>query len=492
MPVQTDRLAVYLEKPSCKGFDEFTAGNFQNSLKNHIDYLLWEKGWDFEFIRSPEKPTLHKLLNLARTRGFDYLLYLNSRAIFGTAKSEAKDTSGSEAGYPVLRINLQAYFAKLTDSAGGTDSARVEDSTVNKWLETGDSILISSKLIRPEPPEYTLMRALGRLLDFMPANERAALSYSDSIPFYLSVDSRILNDRPGGTDSLISRAAEYASYSLSRQLGIGLHLCEKTYFTSSNAQFSDIGRLFESFVKTESGKSDTIIVCVFRPENAQEYYLGDNKIRTGVSDIGRKTSVVAELRPPNAGLTEWSIFLNGQLILHELGHLLGAIHVFDIGSVMTERRDWVASNRFDELNSDIIKRGREDKSRLGSLKNYALFLAEEVGKAKYKLSNYPAVFASLINADKSELENLSFGTTKFMETLHSAADGYKYYLLNKKDSAAESFSRALEGDSTQAAIYYYLSQVTAGKLSESYLNKALKIGLYIPYEETSSTGERKK
>ena len=486
LPSRAEKMAVYIEKSNFKGLEEFNSQNLQNCVTNHLEYLLWRKGWDFRFISSNKKNSFRKLTGHAKSEGFDYLLYLRPKAVFqaGEGKSdEEKKSARYPAEYPTLKISLSLFYADLTDSLGKIDSFHLSAQTLDDWFVLGDSTIVSWQMTRPEPPEYTIMRILSQGTEFLPAKERKPLSYNDSIPFYLVVDSRILNDRRGGTDSIISEAVEYASYSLASQFNLGLYLCAKTYFTTPKVPLSDIGRLFESFLKSEFPKPDTIIVCVFRPQNLNEYFLDANNIRVGVSDIGRKTSVIAEMHPPSPLSSEWGSFLNGQLILHEIGHLLGSIHVFDIGSAMTEKRSWVASNRFDSLNSHIVRKGREDKARLASLKNYAFSLTEAIETVNYKLSNYPAVFASLIHADKAELDSANFGTSNFAKSIHAAAKGYEYFLEGKKDMARESLNLGLAGDSAQAAIHYYLSQLTEGKLSEYHLNKALKVGLYVPYEE---------
>lgn len=495
LPSRDEKMAVYIERPKINGIGEFNSQNLQNCMANHLEYLLWHKGWDFKFISADKNNSIQMVTSKAKSEGFDYLLYLRPDAVFRVTEDKANEEKKPPrypAEYPALQIKLSLFYTCLTDSLGKIDSFQLSAQTADDWLVLGDSTIVSWQMTRPEPPEYTIMRLLNQGTGFLPVKQRKPLSYNDSIPFYLVVDSKILNDQRGGTDSIISEAVEYASYSLASQFNLGLYLCAKTYFTTPRVLLSDIGRLFESFLKSEFPNPDTIIVCVFRPQNLNEYFLDANNIRVGVSDIGRKTAVIAELHPPNPQLSEWSAFLNGQLILHEIGHLLGSIHVFDIGSVMTEKRSWVASNRFDSLNNYIIHKGREDKARLASLKNYAFCLKEAMESVNYKLSNYPAVFANLIHADKAELDTANFGSDNFAKSIHAAATGYEYFLEGKKDLAKENLNLALAGDSTQAAIHYYLSQLTEGKLSQYHLDKALKVGLYIPYEDTILHGNDKK
>jgi hypothetical protein len=479
-PPSPDKLAVFVVPEKFSGVDEYRAENILNCLINQIDYRLWEKRLNFGFLSPQRGTSLKNVIRAASSDGYNKLIYIRPSGKFSTKKiSDESSRKNQPREYLSLTIEMAITYSGL-DSVGAKAEYFASAQTTSDWINQSDATSGGIPQICPEPYEYTIMKAVEKGLNFLPAKEKKHAGQGGDIPLSLVVDSKILNQWRLGGDAYLDEAIEYSSYLLNRQFGFGLNLCGKSYFTTPNAPLSKMGKLFETFLKSEFRKKDTLVVCVFRPDDINRYYADGGEIRLAFSDILNKTALIAELPPPDSGLSAWKAFINGRLILHEIGHLFGAIHVFDRNSIMTEDMNWISPGRFDTLNSFIIRSFLSDWKSLNSLLDYSRLLINAIETTGYKLSDYPAIFAGLINANHKEFENFEFGPPgTFGASVPNAAAGYLHYFQGKKALAEEYFTLALAADSDQAALNYYLSQVAGGETAKFYFNRANRQGLYI-------------
>jgi hypothetical protein len=487
IPIKEEKMAVFMAAPKFKPINKFTPKNFQSSLQNHLEFLLWHKGWKFEMIEFDKRDKFAALMKSAASHEFDFLLYLEPEVILKSNpawQSYTQKDSSKICDSAIISLELKVLFTNLNDNSGKIDTILSNSETLYEWIKISDSIHVLPDSCNVEPWEFTIMRLIGSALSFLPTKERSSSIPDSGLPIYMVVDSKILNDWQTGSDSVLMSAFDFASYLFKKQFGCELKLYGKNYFTSQDASLADIPRLFKSFAKTDLFKADTITLCLFRPKDIEKYYLGKDYKRIGLSDILSRISVISELWPPNNKTLDWKGFITGQLIFHEICHLMGGIHVFDLYSPMTEKRNWVAPLQFDSLNTFIIRKNLADISRLKSANDYGNFLVEAIESTKYRLSDYPAVFASLINAYKDELKNANFGNSAFATSIPFAAMGYKYIMEGKSDSAKGNLLSALSGAPDQASIHYYLSHVIEGKQAQYHLKKALDLGLYFQGKRT--------
>ena len=475
--VAGNRLAVYLYPVKTSDESRPYAENINECLSNHLDYYLWRKGWDFEFLRPDSRRKSETAIQQLDAGAFDYLLHIEPEADIKSIRLSSRQNEPTRyAG----RLRIKAHFSirKLGPTDSTLENRWFETRASDSWIEMPDSLATQGMAMAPEPPDFVVKRLLSKALASLPSLTRKRSALSEKVPLFIVVDSRIFNDWWNRSDSDIIYATEYASHCLERQIGFGLEICGKSYITAPEVGFSGISALFKAFLENQSQRIDTLVVGFYRPNDMVEFYRNSGNIQIGISELGRQTSLLAELLPPNKETSEWNVFLNGQLILHEIGHLLGAVHVSDIQSVMTLRTEWVSSIRFDTLNHYLIANGYKDKKQLSGIARYLDFLASAIETTGYKLSDYPAVFFSYLNLNRRGIMNNDFGKGIFRASIPYAARGYMQYMAGNPAFAEELFYKALAGDPGQGSIHYYLSGVTKGESSLYHLKKAAEIGYY--------------
>ncbi len=456
-------LAVFIKPPEVKNQMEFSSENLTDCLKNHLDYYLWYKGWDFRFIQADSLDNISQLSLQTSYSRYRYLLYVETDASFD------KDR---------LNIDLTISFVDLKSGEKIIDRQSNKGRSQRNWVDIPGNNKSDIQFISYEPPDYVIKRLLSKALRFLPAYKRKQVTSIDDLPVYLIVDQKINQDSSDYNDNMLITALEYASNSLRQQFGIGIKICGVEYIRARSLSFSHIQPLFKSLMITLPERKDTITIGIFEPEEPALFYQAGFADQIGLSDLVRRIILIADISPPNRMTLEWKAFLNGHSILHEIGHLLGAMHVSDLNSIMNTHTTWVASNRFDELNFLVINSYRKNRRAAKSVTGYLEYLVECINRTGYKQSDFPAFFDSYIKANNHKMEDYDFGSDGFGRSIGYAVEGYRQLLEKNLDSAEDFFYKALVCDSTQGATYYYLSKATTGELSEKNLQKAAELGFY--------------
>lgn len=469
------KIAVVISAPRLPENLEYNAENFLECFQNHLDYYLWSKGFQFEIIPLKEKPNLKDPKVASKFSDYDYLLHLAPKPKFRRVRLRSSSPAVFEF---TAAVELRTDFFRLDSSVFLIKQNKTSARPLENWVATEDSLRLRNGPGHIEPPDFVLKRLLSKALSFLPQLSPVKEIYDRSRPLKLLVDSHIANDIKGNMEKDLLRGADYAARSLHRQFGVGLHPVALEYFTVKELSYSDIERLLRSFIRGGIPPSDTLTVAVFRPDNGEDYYIGDGHIQVGLSDLGRKLAVIAEISPPSAELREWKVFLEGQLLLHEIGHLLGAVHVSDISSIMTVRPTWLSSDRFDRLNSRIIRAGLEDSSALNKITTYLMLVLDAIEETGYPLAELPSVFFSYINLNHKELMINRLAETSLGAATLAASDGYRAYLMKDFLGARDRFQRALAQYPDQASFHYYLAQVADKPVALLHLNQAAAVGYY--------------
>ncbi|SYZ74690.1 hypothetical protein TRIP_C90318 [Candidatus Zixiibacteriota bacterium] len=471
-----DTLTILLKFPQ-KNLDKLYPGNIAACFESHLDYWIWERGLKCNILEVEKEPKWDKMPDGSPAPFSRYIMYIEVKPKFTLVKADKSESRAKDGRQPHINLELKIKLSLLDRSAGHLliDHEQFQDASLPRMI--ADSVVPDS-LQLPEPPDFVVKRIISRALGILPRLPRDEREPAKVIPIRLMVDSHIYNDIEHGGDSAMVAALEYASYRFNRQFGIGLKVAAKNFFTIPDVSFGDIESLFRSFSRQFPSQGDTLTVGVFRPKSPLEFYMQGQTQQIGSSELGRRVALVAQLEMPDTSLPEWDIFLNSQLMLHEIGHLLGAVHVSDIKSIMVRRTTWVGSFDFDKLNGVMIKATLDDTPRYTGVKDYLALLTGTIDSTGYLLADYPSIYFSYVNLNRKELAGAVFGNSPFARSIPYAVDGYRQYLLRNSKDAFEFFRLALNGAADQGAIHYYLARVSDGKESRRELKRAAKIGYF--------------
>jgi len=464
-----------------EGRGEYNRENLKECLINHLDYYFWMKGWDYNFVSKGDSSATNIDLEKLQTDGYSYLIDIETGAEFHAGKvpysgNENKKKDKIYNGF--LKIRMKVRFFDLMTSKVQIMERKADGKARDEWVEDGQGGFFAEELSNPESPDFVIKRMLSKLFDFLPSYPRKTDGMKSEIPLYLVVDKNLLDSSGNLSDDLMT-GIDYASHGLRRQFGFGLKLTGLEPVNADGVAFADLKKLYRSFLKGQPDRNDTITVAVIKTTDPEKFYIAGIPTRIGLSDMGKRMLMVADLSEPNGETSEWKAFLNGQLLLHETGHLLGAIHVSDIRSIMNPQTAWVSPYRFDRFNSSIITRLKAWQNPPGRVSDYLDTVVVCLEDTEYKLADYPATFFSYVNLNRRRLGSNSFGSSGVGKSILYALEGYQQYLLKDRNGARDVFYMALASESTQGAIHYYLSQVTDGKLSELHLRESAKIGYYM-------------
>jgi len=475
LPVERGKIAVVISFENKTEGIEYNNANLAACLKNHLDYILWYNGWDYDITDTGLSN--ESIINL----GCRYRLDLKVKASFKSLKIQAvnggKNKKGNYTGLLSAKLAL-SFFDLKEDNRPILENHKVSGKSRTKWVRLPDGEYMSSDRTIPEPPDFVIKRLLSRALDFLPSYKPRHLNLKGDIPVYVLLDKHITATWQEFEKSDVYLSLLYTSRSLQRQFGFGLKISGYDEMTVGGITFDDIQRLFDRQLKPVSRRPDTLTVAIFDPINPERFYSRVAPSRIGLSDLGRQVSLMARLLPPDNETSDWGALINGQLILHEIGHLFGAVHVSDLKSIMNPYTTWVSSDRFDPLNFGIVKQCRRGNLPVKSVAAYLTLVADRIDQSGYGLADYPPFFFSYVNLNQYKLRDSDYGGTDVGRAIPYAAIGYRMYLLKDYAAARDFFYKALACAPTQAAIHYYLSKTTSGKLSEVHLNKSAAMGFY--------------
>jgi hypothetical protein len=441
---------------------EFTRANLIDCLVNHLDYYLWFKGWNYQFVQPDSDSDIDRLIEQTGYSRYRYLFYLDCDGSFDKDK---------------LALKLNITFIDLEKGKRILDRKSYKGKSRSDWIDIPREIP-DSRFISHEPPDYVVKRILSDVLSFLPAYERETFSLTGDLPVSLVIDQKLRDGSASYDSDMLIAALEYVSDKLRQQVGIGIKLCGVEYIRAKSISFSEIQPLFKSLMIYLPKRKDTVTIGVFEPDEPVRFYQTGFTNQIGLSDLARGNILIASLSPPNRETSEWKAFQNGHSILHEIGHLLGAMHVSDLNSIMNTHTTWVGSTDFDSLNLLAIKSYQKNKRQSSSVTNYIEMLVDCIDLSGYKKSDFPAFFDGYMELNKIKSDDLEFDVDGFGTSVSYAVDGYRQLLDKNLDSAESCFYKALICDSTQGATHYYLSKSTTGALSELHLQKAAELGFY--------------
>jgi hypothetical protein len=247
--------------------------------------------------------------------------------------------------------------------------------------------------------------------------------------------------------------------------------------------------LFKAIKKSDLPVENRLSILLLNKNNRVEYFTSGRYDKVGLAEIGKNQIIVNELPSPENRQSDWQPFHNSLILIHEIGHTLGAIHVSDQFSVMNKSLNWLASDRFDPFNTTIVTDALSGKLKFNNKIKYLSYLADLLLTTDYHLVDIPYMFYTFINgSDRSPLFKKLNENNEYKPFI-LAASGYGYMQNNFHDKAAEDFRQAIQYLPMEASLYYYLSLVTTGEESARALKKAAAAGYWEAVQKQQTVSE---
>ena len=474
--IPSGKIAVLIE-PMSSSRNDFDLSDGLECLHNHIDYLLWEYGRDFAIIVNDSDDSRDILCDRLQQQGFASLLVIS--ADFNISEKSSSDKSAKTPDIPLYaRIKLKTTVFDLNGDDRQGRSRTASAHSRRNWL---DNSLANDGIITDwEPPDFVLKRLLSQMLNGLERFPRKNFYHKNALPVVLLLDKALVDS---SAHEEILAAVAYASRSLYRQFGFTLEVTDEQPFSVPGASFAELSNLFTSLQNRPSGNPEIMTAAFYNPLDGNRFYEAGRVIHIGLSDIQKQTLLVAVLQMPNHETRDWKTMLNGQLLLHEIGHLLGAVHVSDIYSIMNFNTTWISSDTFDPFNDYLISAFRRDRTRLQSVSSYLRTLADAMAYTEYKLVDFPPVFYSFVNINRHDVLYGLADSSAVSGAIVNAVVGYSWYVAGDYPKAREYFYRSMVFDNEQASVHYYLSRVTSGHLAEYHRKQAASRGFYLAGRE---------
>jgi hypothetical protein len=483
---ETLSLAVYVDI-ALVGNNRDSSGLAQQSLAravaNYLNQFLFQTGKRATFTIGNSEAARDSLFQTVIDSGWTHVMHLRptSRTIERLEILPGQNHRAdylSVKGLLGIRIDYRLFRADKTDPVeitSGTISTQSRRTWLNRKQILGDREAATYVRTTAEPVEFILGRVISNLIDSLQLGKGLPALPARAIPALLTVDSHIVISNHRHWENHARRILATASNSLTAQFGVGIQATDVLTMSLNRDGTESFRELYRLFRNRSIHAKDTLQIGLYSYPRAIDYFRGRDFDEIGLSHVGQKTILLTELPYPEDGDKTWTTFATGLALLHEIGHLFGAVHVSDRYSIMAHNLSWLGTDRFDLFNRQIIRAALGGGINFDNPDRYVAFVADLLERSSYSVVDYPAFFYSFLKASRNPKRLRA--AVKHRSYL-TAADGYGELIRGKHRKAAELFRKAIAADPGQASLYYYLAQSAPRNEGYQALLKAAEMGYW--------------
>lgn len=360
---QTSRVVLIeaaSERPG-SGQADFNS-SLTNALANYLDYYFFRTGRQAQLVSVPPGRGEHYIDSLLSGSSNVSLTHLVVGGEFEDRLSSYTDhrrVSRFIIRPNCLRIEVEiTVYEKSDEQQVSIEPGLLTERDRHYWLEfeSGEQArrLDSLLAVTAEPHEYLVRRMIERLFPLPDEYGPRETGGTSQIPAIVLVDSSFVDEIGNDWRSDVSALLSSASYFLDREFGYSLNLAR---IAADNGGIdSDIGpqERFKLFQRRTPKAGDTLIIGLYSRNRVEDFFGPRETDAIGLSVTGDGRLLLRQLPLGRSENRVWRGHINSLVLVHELGHVMGAIHVSDPNSIMCHNATWLAPAQFDDFNREMV------------------------------------------------------------------------------------------------------------------------------------------
>ena len=336
-----------------------------------------------------------------------------------------------------------------------------------------------------EPVRYLLQRTLTEAVkDFPVCTVDQSRPSLFKIPVAVYVDEAYRNYYGKQWNIQLSRRILYANDILKRYFD--MELAVENYYSWSPLMNTNTQSALLDLIQRTPDAQNKLILGFIKNNTLQYNWHERNDI--GIAEYFGNHLVICDL-PSFPGLESWDALEEAITIIHETGHIFGAMHTMENASIMFPQTG-SSSYRFDSLNSAVIMRscaGFQQDSRTIRSERGLSILKDVYSRSRTGKSLFIHSFFSLIQQDRirsmgksgklPSKDTLNTDLTRYTDdrALRLALEGYFHFQAKRWKDAESFFLRSEELDPLNGEIDYYLAVLYGQLEDKENMRKYLKL-----------------
>ena len=445
-------------------------------LNEYVSFYLKEKGYEVISYNPPDTtvPLPASLNNIIRVTG---KIAYHEAAYIETDHHRRRFRKTSDSLF-TIKLSLNAETSEKSPLI--QPQKEVEEYGRINWLDEAMSRTMTNRMRRlTEPREFVMQRAVARLLEQFPQRSIVSPQTNQGIPLYWYIDSSYIKQHGVSWRKQVQRLSEVSSQIFESQFGVSLVDRPLTVVAVPSEESGTTLNTLETIKKLIPLKADGLVIFLFNRQTAADYFLHSTVETVGMTEIGQRVIVVNDVTLPQ-GNEFWQAYYTSNILIHEIGHAFGGVHVSDRSSVMNHTVSLVSGGRFDRLNRLIIGEALSGSLPFDSFAPYVELVIAAIDKTGYTLADIPWFAYHFMFKNDTYTKEKKFYSQPLYKPYYIAATGYNYMLKGERSQAAERFEEAIRLLPKQGSFYYYLAQTAPELITrQNSLSLAAQAGYYM-------------
>ncbi|GEM_PF-1055272 len=459
------------------------------AVKNYLEYDFRQNritGTNIQMVGSiPEATANH----FSQADSLSNILFVS---VSGYLSDDPLLLPNSKRGYSFKRVKEQLHIsikAELlkydppTNRFTTAQKTNVTETSRPRWIHprtpnqtrSVDSLISSTA----EPLEFVLARTVEKLVDNLDLGNSLPLEIIGSRNLFarILVDSNFVNEHASNWTERAAWIVITASSTLAQAFNCSLEIIgvDISKVQDTLIAHSSLSLQFHHFCENYLVQGDTLIIGLTGGHGV-DFFTGRDSDQIGLSEIGGTRILLKAFPVVNHDLRNWQGMFSGRSLAHEIGHLMGAIHVSDMNSIMSPMLSWTGTENFDSFNREIIRHTLADSLDPSDPVEYAATVGDMLSRGNHRLVDFPPIAYRGLVAARSKNQEKQLKTSVQSPVYLLAGEAFGHYANGNVNVAASLFREAISKEPRYAALHYYYALCTQGQISLDAMTRAAELG----------------